>query len=1160
MRSFFLNILRILKSRLTFVASVLLILQYAALFSQTSVGSGNWNNPLIWAPAIVPGPGSSVTISAGTTVNLTAPAECADLTISNGTFNIADQTFTLTGNFTFNGGNLNMTTGVFFYNDDMLTYTAGSFSWGTGTVVFNRGTDQIIPAPTTYHNVILSGAGQKILLNNATLNGDLTINDGTGYNGNGRTLTLKGNWVNNSTTDGFNEPASPIIFSGTTPQSISSINGETFGTITLSNSAGITLNCDITATTTNISDNCCVTFSGHTMTYGVLNQASPPVAICKNPTVYVNGLGQVTISPADVNNGSTVDCGVPDLSIDLNSFDCTDLGTNSVILTVKDIYGTQKNCTSTLTVADTIHPTITCPPDVNETTSHDGIGDCTTTVTLGVPTTGDNCSISGTIAQVSGATINPVTYTFPVGESTVTWIVSDVSGNTRNCAQKVTIEDNEDPVINTCVPDKDVILDASCHFTLPDYTNDPAISITECSAYTKTQSPLPGTVISDTTTVTLTVTDEYGNTATCDFKVNTIDNIAPIITTCVPDKDVILDASCNFTLPDYTNDPAISITECSTYTKTQSPLAGTVITDTTTVTLTVTDEYGNTATCDFQVNTIDNIAPIITTCVPDKDVILDASCNFTLPDYTNDPAISITECSAYTKTQSPLPGTVISDTTTVTLTVTDEYGNTATCDFQVNTIDNIAPIITTCVPDKDVILDASCNFTLPDYTNDPAISITECSTYIKTQSPLPGTVITDTTTVTLTVTDEYGNTATCNFEVNAIDNINPVINTCVPDKDVILDASCHFTLPDYTNDPAISVTECSAYTKTQSPLPGTVISDTTTVTLTVTDEYGNTATCDFKVNTIDNIAPIITTCVPDKDVILDASCNYTLPDYTADPALSITECSAYKITQSPLAGTGISDTTTITLSVTDEYGNLATCNFRVLVNDTIKPTFTVPANDTICRDLLCNYDADATITDDVIDESDNCSIGLDAIYTDNLDNLKGCDTAGYIIRSWSVTDKYKNSTIKNQIIWVEPVSRVTVSPKLDTICNGDAVNILLHSPTVPTRPVRFRYVTEAPAGVTVTPASANPLPNDYTLTNTIVNTTDNAQLVKFIITPYTRNASNEGEKCTGINDTAYVWVEPTAKLGVTPKVDTICNGDAVNILLHSPTIPTRPVR
>ena len=80
------------------------------------------------------------------------------------------------------------------------------------------------------------------------------------------------------------------------------------------------------------------------------------------------------------------------------------------------------------------------------------------------------------------------------------------------------------------------------------------------------------------------------------------------------------------------------------------------------------------------------------------------------------------------------------------------------------------------------------------------------------------------------------------------------------------------------------------------------------------------------------------------------------------------------------------------------------------------------------------------------------------------------------------------------------------------------------------------------------------------ISNTITNTNDQAQLVRFIVTPYTRISGSELEKCTGINDTAYVWVEPTARISVTPKQDTICDGSQVNITLTSPSVPTRAVK
>jgi hypothetical protein len=143
-------------------------------------------------------------------------------------------------------------------------------------------------------------------------------------------------------------------------------------------------------------------------------------------------------------------------------------------------------------------------------------------------------------------------------------------------------------------------------------------------------------------------------------------------------------------------------------------------------------------------------------------------------------------------------------------------------------------------------------------------------------------------------------------------------------------------------------------------------------------------------------------------------------------------------------------------------------------------------------------------------------------------------------------------------IWVEPTARVTLTPKYDTICDGDNVGITLTSPSNPTRQVRFRYTVEKPATVTVTPAGPeNNLSPSTTLTNQIDNPTDSAQLVRFIITPYTRNPDDDGEKCTGVNDTAYVWVEPTAVVNVSPKNDTICDGDNVAIVEQSDSADQR---
>ena len=89
---------------------------------------------------------------------------------------------------------------------------------------------------------------------------------------------------------------------------------------------------------------------------------------------------------------------------------------------------------------DTIDPTITCIANVVANTGDNGMGDCTTTVDLGSPVTDDNCSVASVVAQVNGTDIDPHSYAFSIGPTTVTWIVTDGSGNITSCEQTVTVE------------------------------------------------------------------------------------------------------------------------------------------------------------------------------------------------------------------------------------------------------------------------------------------------------------------------------------------------------------------------------------------------------------------------------------------------------------------------------------------------------------------------------------------------------------------------------------------------------------------------------------------------------------------------------------------------------------------------------------------------
>ncbi|MEZ5104642.1 MAG: HYR domain-containing protein [Draconibacterium sp.] len=81
-----------------------------------------------------------------------------------------------------------------------------------------------------------------------------------------------------------------------------------------------------------------------------------PVAACKDITVQLDATGNVTITTADIDNGSTDNCGTPVLSVDVTTFDCTDLGTNTVVLTATDAVGNTGTCSATVTVKDDNFP------------------------------------------------------------------------------------------------------------------------------------------------------------------------------------------------------------------------------------------------------------------------------------------------------------------------------------------------------------------------------------------------------------------------------------------------------------------------------------------------------------------------------------------------------------------------------------------------------------------------------------------------------------------------------------------------------------------------------------------------------------------------------------------------------------------------------------
>ena len=161
-----------------------------------------------------------------------------------------------------------------------------------------------------------------------------------------------------------------------------------------------------------------------------------PNVICQNITVSLDDNGTATIDVSMINNGSTDNCGIDTMELDVTSFDCSNIGDNEVILTVTDTSGNSAICEAMVTVEDNTNPIITCPSDFTYTlptgTSNYSLPDFYATGNLQVT---DNCTFTVTQTPLPSTDLS-------VGTHVISFDVSDASGNTSSCSFTLTVETN----------------------------------------------------------------------------------------------------------------------------------------------------------------------------------------------------------------------------------------------------------------------------------------------------------------------------------------------------------------------------------------------------------------------------------------------------------------------------------------------------------------------------------------------------------------------------------------------------------------------------------------------------------------------------------------------------------------------------------------------
>lgn len=603
------------------------------------------------------------------------------------------------------------------------------------------------------------------------------------------------------------------------------------------------------------------------------------------------------------------------------TFDCT-MGPGPYTITVRsDDDGVIDGSTSapvsvTVNLVDKVTPLIICPNNVVGTTDADGTGDCLlhwntggissialTNVFPVAPANpgeySENCSHTVEFNVNGGAWIagnDAGDYSYSPGVNTVTYRITDMSGNTVSCSFTVTVTDNEAPIWNNSlinglgselaqdftVPPtlRRIVLDCNhanyaadlaylLNTWLPSATDNCDPTVTIARNYLGSNPVACATRLGITNVyqrdrIQYTATDAAGNVSILfTLHILTADNKGPNYANGTVPSGPAVEG-----LPNQYNGPKLTV-KISDYYDPTDPATPCGI--------------------DFT-----NAAPVIN---PTPSLVATP---------TDCQAINYFGWAVTPLGSSPAPSTLflIGSNNPAQFYGVGNYNlgyvsydpclNFASYTFELEVIDDVPPIITNCpanianVPNEAGNCAATVSWSKPVVTdNCSAILLPNKSEFQDPNGNIFPIVIgggaddygvfpVGTSTVTYEYSDIHGNISTCSFTVTVVDVQSPTI---VCSGDQILHSICiGAKVPNYTGLGNVSDNCLSnGYSIVQSPVAGTLVSSVTTlangstftVTLTVKDAAGNplpdppggSNECTFTVTLLDNDKPIPTVAV-----------------------------------------------------------------------------------------------------------------------------------------------------------------------------------------------------------------------------------------------------------------------------------------------------------
>lgn len=387
----------------------------------------------------------------------------------------------------------------------------------------------------------------------------------------------------------------------------------------------------------------------------------------------------------------------------------------------------------------------------------------------------------GTIAYADGNVTYTPTSTF-VGTATIPYTISDGNGGTSSATLSVTVTPNRNPVVVNDSKNASVStvigIEALANDSDPDGDTLTITNATRTSGGGSVavlgdliEFTAPGTF--GTTTISYTISDGYGGTASGTITIVTGSNSNPVAlddtATATSGLSTSIDVLANDSdangdslwIADVTllsgSGVALAVNEKVLFTP-DADFIGTA-----TISYTIDDGRTGTATATITVTVADATPPTISGPFSPLTLTTGANGTVALPSYVSQ-AVTSDNVAVTSIVQSPTAGSArVVGETTVTLTATDASGNMASTSFSVTVADGTAPTISGSFSPLTLTVDAGGTVALPSYGSQAATSDNVAVTSV-TQSPEAGSALgIGTTTVVLTARDAAGNFASTSF-------------------------------------------------------------------------------------------------------------------------------------------------------------------------------------------------------------------------------------------------------------------------------------------------------------------------------------------------------------------------------------------------------------